>query len=324
MTDHPSLEEINATARRIAPYIGSTPVLPYYGTEGIAAVDNGADIFLKMELLQKTGSFKARGAINVVMHLSDNEKQRGITAFSAGNHAIATAFAAHELGTSAKVVMPKAANPFRVESCKRLGAEVIFGEDIAELRSIVAELQRSEGRTMVHPFEGPHTFAGTATVGLELSQHVSDLDAVIVPVGGGGLISGIATAIKLTQPDCEVYGIEPEGASGMSDSLAQQSPVDPVTVNTIADSLGAPMHLPQSFAIVQKFVDDVVTVTDEQLASVMRLMFTDLKLAVEPACAAAMAGLMYPLRERLANKRVGLILCGSNIDQATFQRLTGQ
>ena len=216
MTDHPSLEEINATAQRIAPYIATTPVLPYYGSEGFA---NGADVYLKMELLQKTGSFKPRGAINVVMHLSDEEKRRGITAFSAGNHAIATAFAASRLGTSAKVVMPKTANPFRVERCKKLGADVIFGEDIAELRSIVAGLQRSEGRTMVHPFEGQHTFAGTATVGLELSQHVPDLDAVIVPVGGGGLISGIATAIKLTQPRCKVYGIEPEGASGMTLSL---------------------------------------------------------------------------------------------------------
>ena len=258
------------------------------------------------------------------MHLSDEEKRRGITAFSAGNHAIATAFAASKLGTTAKVVMPKTANPFRVERCKKLGADVIFGEDIAELRSIVDELQRSEGRTMVHPFEGQHTFAGTATVGLELSQHVANLDAVIVPVGGGGLISGIATAIKLTQPRCKVYGIEPDGASGMTDSLAQQSPVDPVNVNTIADSLGAPMHLPQSFAIVQKFVDEVITVTEEQLTAVMRLMFTDLKLAVEPACAAAMAGLLYPLNERLANQRVALILCGSNIDQTTFQRLTSQ
>ncbi len=322
MTDYPSLDQINATARRIAPYISPTPVLPYYGIEGIDAIGNGAAIYLKMELLQKTGSFKARGAINVVSHLNDDEKRRGITAFSAGNHAIATAYAANKLGTTAKVVMPKTANPFRVDSCKRLGAEVIFGEDIAELRSIVAELQKSEGRTMVHPFEGQHTFAGTATIGLELNQHLPELDAVIVPVGGGGLISGIATAIKLTQPDCKVYGIEPEGASGMSDSLSQHSPIDPVTVNTIADSLGAPMHLPQSFAIVQKFVDDIVTVTDEQLATVMRLMFTDLKLAVEPACAAAMAGLLYPLNERLANKRVALILCGSNIDQATFQRLT--
>jgi len=322
MTRHPSLDEINATAERVAPHIVRTPVLPYYGSQGIDALANNADIYLKMELLQKTGSFKARGALNVVMHLTDEQKQRGITAFSAGNHAIATAFAANTLGTSAKVVMPKTANPFRVETCKRLGAEIIFGADIAELRSIVDDLQRTEGRTMVHPFEGQHTFAGTATVGLELSRDVADLDAVIVPVGGGGLIAGIATAIKLTQPQCKVYGIEPTGARGMTDSLAQQSPVDPVQVNTIADSLGAPMHLPESFAIVQEFVDEMHTVTDEQLASVMRLMFTDLKLAVEPACAAAMAGLMYPLNKQLANKRVGLILCGSNIDQATFQHFT--
>lgn len=322
MTKHPSLAEINATAERIAPYIATTPTLPYYGDQGIRHLSDSSEVFLKMELLQKTGSFKARGAINVVMHLDDQQKQRGITAFSAGNHAIATAFAANQLGTSAKVVMPESANPFRVECCKRLGADVVFGKDIAELREIVADLQRTEGRTMVHPFEGQHTFAGTATIGLELSHHIENLDAVIVPVGGGGLISGIATAIKLTQPHCAVYGVEPEGASGMSDSLAQNSPVDPVSVKTIADSLGAPMHLPESFAIVREFVDQVVTVTDTQLADVMKMMFTDLKLAVEPACAAAMAGLLHPLREQLENKRVALILCGSNIDQATFQQLT--
>jgi len=324
MTAHPSLEEIHVTAERIAPFVVATPLLPYYGSEGIENLAKGTEVFLKLELLQRTGSFKARGAINVVMQLSDDKKRRGITAFSSGNHAIATAFAAHKLGTSAKVVMPKTANPFRVESCRRLGAEVVFGNDIAELRSIVADLQQTEGRTMVHPFEGMHTFAGTATIGLEISQQIADLDAVIVPVGGGGLISGIATAIKLTHPDCAVYGVEPEGASGMSDSLTQGSPIDPVQVSTIADSLGAPMHLPLSFEIVQEFVDQLVTVSDDQLKTVMRLMFTDLKLAVEPACAAAMAGLLYPLRERLAGKRIALILCGSNIDQATFQRITNQ
>ena len=159
MTTHPSLEEIHATAERIAPFVVATPLLPYYGSEGIAELASGTDVFLKMELLQRTGSFKARGAINVVMHLSENEKSHGITAFSAGNHAIATAYAASRLGTSAKVVMPKTANPFRVQSCQKLGAEVIFGEDIAELRAIVADLQKTEGRTMVHPFEGQHTLS---------------------------------------------------------------------------------------------------------------------------------------------------------------------
>jgi threonine dehydratase len=319
---HPSLEAIEATATRIAPYIAHTPTLPYYGSEGLARLNNNADVYLKMELLQKTGSFKARGALNVIMQLTEQDKQQGVTAFSAGNHAIATAFAARTLGTSAKVVMPKTANPFRVETCKKLGAEVIFGADIGELTQIVDDLHRNEGRTIVHPFEGQHTFAGTATVGLELSQHARNLDAVIVPVGGGGLIAGIATAIKLTQPDCQVIGVEPEGACGMSDSLAQKAPLEKVVVNTIADSLGAPLHLPQSFAIVQHFVDEIVRVSDAQLADVMQLMFTDLKLAVEPACAAAMAALMYPLNEKLTNKKVALILCGTNIDHATFQRYT--
>ena len=141
-----------------------------------------------------------------------------------------------------------------------------------------------------------------------------------MPVGGGGLISGIASAVKQINPDCKVYGVEPEGAQGMSISLAKGAPVPEVSVSTIADSLGAPMHLPLSYAIVEKFVDAMVTVSDEQLAASMQTIFTDLNLAVEPACAAAITALKHPLKNELQSARVGIIMCGSNIDFSTFSR----
>ncbi len=319
----PTLDSINAAAGRLQKYVVRTPTLPYYGLDGNTHFGN-TEVCLKMELFQRTGSFKARGAINTALHLNEDQRASGITAFSAGNHAIASAYAAKVVSTSAKVVMPRTANPFRVACCEKLGAEIVFGDTISELIDIVEQLQEHEGRTLVHPFEGKYTFEGTATVGLELLQDVPDLDAVIVPLGGGGLISGIAAAVKQIKPDCAVYGVEPQGAQGMTQSLAAGAPVSTVKVSTIADSLGAPMHMPMSFALVQQYVDEVVTVSDQQLSEVMRHMFTDLQLAVEPACAAAMTALLHPLREKLAGRKVGLILCGSNIDQNTFGHYTKQ
>lgn len=321
MKNYPDLATINETAERIAPFVIRTPSLPYYGQ---MAQQHFGDIkvTLKMELLQRTGSFKPRGAINSIMQLSDQQRSNGITAFSAGNHAIAAAYAAKSLNTSAKVVMPKTANPYRVQCCTNLGAEVVLGNNIAELMDIVATLQQQEGRTMIHPFEGKHTIEGTATVGLELCNDVADLDAVIVPVGGGGLIAGIAAAVKQLNPKCLVIGVEPEGAQGMSQSLAVGAPIPNVEVSTIADSLGAPMHLPLSFAIVNELVDDIVTVSDAALSRFMHSTFTDLNLVVEPACAAALTALSGPLRERLQTTHTAVILCGSNIDQKTFTRMT--
>ncbi len=319
----PSLEAIRATAKRIEPHIIKTPTLPCYGPELREKFSPQNDVFLKMELLQYSGSFKARGALNVIMNLSDEEKKHGVTAFSAGNHAIATAYAAKILGVSAKVAMPSSANPYRVERCRALGAEIVFAETMPELFEIGDRLQRDEGRALVHPFEGPRTFEGTGTMGLEICNAVDNLDAVVVPIGGGGLISGISSAIFQLAPQCKVYGVEPEGAQGMSQSLARGKPVDTVNLSSIADSLSAPLHLQQSFDIIQQCVEDVVTVSDGELVSAMKLMFSDLKLAVEPAGASAVAALLGPLAETLSGKRVALVLCGTNIDMATHARLVG-
>lgn len=320
----PSLAEIEACAARIAPHVLTTPTVVWPGTELSAIVGGATEVFAKLELLQRAGSFKARGAIHVMMRLEPAARARGVTAVSAGNHAIAVAWAAARLGISAKVVMHKAANPFRVERCRAFGAEVVQTDDIMSAFDEVRRIERDEGRAFVHPFEGPDTVAGTATVGLELLRDCpggAPPAAVVVPVGGGGLIAGVAAAAHRLAPDCEVFGVEPAGAAGMAASLAAGRPLERVEVATIADSLGAPLHLPWTYGLVERHVAGMVTVEDEDLRAAMRLIFRDAKLAVEPAAAAAVAALTGPLRMRLAGKRVALVICGSNIDPESYFKL---
>lgn len=319
-----TLDEIRETRDRLRPYLIETPLLPWYGATLGGLLDPGTDVMVKLELTQRTGSFKARGALNVMQNLSADERARGVTAVSAGNHAIAVGFAAAELGVSAKVAMPRKANPFRVEQCRRFGTEVVLVDDIAAAFAEGMRLRDEEGRVLVHPFEGQYTVAGTATIGAEIVEQAPDADAVIIPIGGGGLIAGIACAIKQLKPSMQVFGVEPEGAQGMSRSLAAGAAVSSVEVSTIADSLGAPMHTPGTFGLVQRYVDDVVLVDDQAMIDGMDLTFRDLKLAVEPAGASALAGLLGPLRWRLAGRKVVLLACGSNIDPKTYCGLVSQ
>src|SRR5262249_53464525 len=183
---------------------------------------------------------------------------RGVTAVSAGNHAIAVAYAAKTLGTTAKVVMMKTANPFRVERCRSYGADVVLAEDVHAAFDTVRRIERDEGRTFVHPFEGERTILGTATLGFEWCRQASDLDAIIVPMGGGGLAAGAACAVKQLRPDCQAFGVEPEGADSMHRSFAAGSPQAIERVATIADSLGAPYAAPYSFGICRRFLDELV------------------------------------------------------------------
>ena len=277
-------------------------------------------VVLKEELFQRTGTFKPRGALSVMLDLDADALGRGVTAVSAGNHAIAVAYAAGVTGSTAKVVMPKTASPFRLAKCRELGAEVELVDDVHVAFDRVKQIEREEGRTFVHPFEGPRTALGTATLGLELTEQVPDLEAVVVPIGGGGLCAGVASAVKLARPDCKVYGVEPEGADSMRRSFAAGSPQSIEAVRTIADSLGAPHAAPYSFGLCRRYVDELVLVSDDALRRAMLLVFSSAKLAVEPAGAAATAALCGPLRERLAGRRVALIVCGANIDAATFAR----
>ncbi len=245
---------------------------------------------------------------------------RGVTAVSAGNHAIAVAYAARILGTSAKVVMTRTASPYRMAMCRRYGAEIVLADDVQAAFARVKEVEAAEGRTFVHPYEGPKTHLGTATVGLELIRQAPDLDAVIVAIGGGGLAAGVAAAVKQARPGCQVIGVEPVGADSMSRSLKSGKPEAIDKVRTIADSLGAPYALPGGFALCRRFLDEIVLIDDDAMRRAMGLLFREMKLAVEPAGAAATAALTGPLRDRLAGKRIGVIVCGSNIDAAGFTR----
>lgn len=316
----PSLADIEAARARLGDRIVTTPVHFWQGPEIAEAAGADTDVVLKLELWQHTGTFKPRGALSVMLSLDPAQLARGVTAVSAGNHAIAVSYSARILGTTAKVVMMKTANPYRVAMCRRYGAEIVLADDIQGAFAKVKEIEAEEGRSFVHPYEGPQTTLGTATVGLEFIRQAPDLDAVIVALGGGGLAAGVATAVKQAKPGCLVLGVEPEGADSMSRSFRSGKPEAIDKVRTIADSLGAPYALPGGFALCRRFLDDLVLIDDDAMRRAMALLFREMKLAVEPAGAAATAALCGPLRERLRGKRVGVIVCGSNIDAASFTR----
>jgi threonine dehydratase len=318
MSSYPTLSEILAARRLIEPHTRRTPCLTMPARE-LEIEDMRGEIVFKLELLQVTGTFKARGALSVMLNLSETERARGVTAVSAGNHAIAVAYAAQVLGISARIVMLKSANAARLARARSHGAEIEIAADGPTAFARVQEIEQQEGRIFVHPFEGPRTIAGTATTGLEWFEQAEALDAVIVAVGGGGLIAGVGAALKQLAPATRVYGVEPEGADSMSRSLQAGTPITLPSVSTIADSLAPPMATPYTFGVCQRFVDRMVVIPDEAMRLAMGRIFRSLKLCVEPAGAAALAGLLGPLREELRDaKRVGVMVCGSNIDLQTF------
>lgn len=318
-----TLDEIRLAVGQLANHVVRTPVHRLHSPEVEQALGATTETWLKLELFQRTGTFKARGAFLNILALPEQARARGVTAVSGGNHAAAVAFAAATAGISAKVVMFASANPLRVELCRSFGAEVVFAENAHAGFELATRLAEQEGRTLIHPFEGRTTALGTATVGLEVCEQIPGLDAVIVPIGGGGLCAGISSAVKLLAPGCQVFGVEPEGADTMHRSFAAGEPRSIERVATIADSLGAPYAMPISFELCRRNVDGLVRISDAEMRAAMRFLLRNAKLAVEPAGAAATAALLGPLKERLRGKRVGLIVCGSNIDSATYARLIG-
>ncbi len=323
----PDLAEIRANRARLGDAVITTPVRRLVDDAVSLAVGDDTTVWLKEELFQRTGSFKPRGALSVMLRLDAAALARGVTGVSAGNHAISLGYCARRLGSTATVVMPKSANPFRVQVCREYGATVELVDDVHAAFARVHEIEQAEGRTFVHPFEGPLTALGTAAVGMEFIEQVhaegATLDAVIVAAGGGGLTGGVACAVKQMSPGTAVFVVEPEGADSLRRSFDAGSPQAIDAVRTIADSLGAPRCEPYSFALNRRFVDDVVLVNDETIRAAMRLLFRSAKLVVEPAGAAALAALMMPLRRTLAGRSVGLVVCGGNIDHATFCRHLG-
>ncbi len=315
-TPIPTLDDIAGQHMALMPWVARTPTFENHDFPTLESTP----ITFKFELLQASGTFKARGAFSNILALSERARAAGVTCVSAGNHAVAVAYAARRMGVGAKVVIIKSANPARVALCRRFGAEVVFAENIAEAFEVVRRVEAEEGRVFIHPFNGYYTVLGTATLGYEWATQAPDLDAAIVPIGGGGLAAGVSTAVRLANPSLHVYGVEPEGSDAMCQSFATNHTIKMSAMHSIADSLMAPHTEQYSYELCCRHIDEIVTISDNELRHGMQMLFSEMKLAVEPACAAATAALLGPLRERLQGKRVGVLLCGTNTDPETFAR----
>lgn len=323
--DHaPTAKAIKDAAHSLHGRVVKTPCLALSNSRIATFLPQDCAAVMKLELFQNAGSFKARGALLSVDALTPEQREKGVTAISAGNHALAVSWACQAEGVSAKVVMPRSADPVRVRGCEAMGAEIVLTRDIHEGFEEMDRIVREEGRVAIHPFEGECLTLGTATCGRELMHEAPDLDAIIVPVGGGGLIGGIGLAAKYANPTIEIIGVEPSGADALTKSLQTGDVLQIDKVDTIADSLGSPKTLPYSFGIAQAVVDDVVRIDDSAMLRAMTIIYDSLKLVTEPACAAATAALIGPLKYRMTNKRVGVIACGANIGEDKFNHFIQQ
>jgi len=308
------LREIEAARSRIRARVHRTPLVS--ATTLGAMV--GARLFFKAELFQKTGSFKVRGVMNHLCQLAPEALRRGLITLSAGNHGAALAWAAAASGTSATVVMPATAVKSKIAAIRGYGGEVIQTE--GNLLEECTRIRDARGLTLVHPFDDPAIIAGQGTIGLEILEDLPEVDAVIVPIGGGGLIAGIAAAIKARRPDVQVIGVEPVGADVMTRSLAAGEPVRMGRQATVADGLAAPFAGIHTLAHVQAFVDRVVLVDDETILQALRLIVERAKLVTEPAGAAAFAALVSRAAALPPDALVVCVVSGGNVDTDVLKR----
>ena len=305
------LPDIEAAAERIRGRVNRTPLLSSR-TLGERA---GVSLSLKCESFQKTGSFKPRGALNKVLSLSEAEKAHGLVTVSAGNHAQAVAWAAREVGVPCAVVMPTGAPRSKLDAVRGYGAEVILHDDRATLFDRLHEVRAARGMTFVHPFDDPVVLAGAGTVGLEIVEDRPDVEVVVVPAGGGGLLGGVASAVRQVRPTARVVAVELEAGPGFGPALAAGKPV-PVTrpAGTLADGMTPPFVGALPLAIVRSCVEAIVTVTEEEIMEAMRLIVTRAKLYVEASGAAATAALLAGTVAAPPGARVVAIVSGGNID----------
>lgn len=309
MEQAPTLDALRAARQRIAPHIHRTPVMTCASLDRMA----GASLFFKCENLQKTGSFKIRGATNAVFSLPDEMARRGVVTHSSGNHAAALARAARERGIPAWIVMPSNAPQAKCRAVEGYGGQITFCEPtIAARESTAKQILDKTGAVLVHPYDNPDIIAGQGTATLELLEEIPDLDVVIAPVSGGGLLSGTAIAAKSLRPQSRVIGAEPANADDAFRSLraGRVEPLSPAF--TIADGLRAGL-CERTFAILRARVDEVVLVSEEEIVSAMRHVWERMKLIVEPSSAVAFAVTLKHL-PALAGKRIGIIVSGGNVD----------
>jgi threonine dehydratase len=309
--------DIRAARARLAGIISETPC-PY--SETLSAM-TGSRVFVKLENLQMTGSFKERGAANLLLQLAPDERRRGVVAASAGNHGLGVAFHAAKLGVSAVITMPEWAPLAKVTAARRYGAEVILhGENFEEAYARAREIEAERGLVFVHPFDDPRVIAGQGTIGLELLAQVPDLDAVLVPVGGGGLIGGIATAIKAERPTVKVIGVQAREIAAMQAALAGDGRDRLPAATTIADGIAVRRVGEHTLALARRHVDAVVTVSEEEIANAILLLLEIEKTVVEGAGAVPLAALANR-RVALEGQTVALVVSGGNIDVNLIARV---
>jgi threonine dehydratase len=313
-----TLQDIRDAQARIAGRLHRTPV---FGSSTLAALAGVARLELKCESFQKTGSFKVRGVLNKLSQLTDDARARGVVTVSAGNHAQALAWGARAAGVRCTVVMPANASRSKVEASVGYGATVIQHGTSMDAFAKARELAEMEGFTFVHPFDDDGIIAGTGTVALEIFEQTGAPDVIVIPIGGGGLISGMAIAIKETNPATRVIGVEPVGAAVMRQSLDSGRALRMESPASIADGLAAPMAGERNFEAVRRYVDDVVLVTDEAIAEAMGLLLSRCKLLAEGAGAAATAALIAGKIPMKGTEHVVAMVSGGNVDLGRLSEL---
>ncbi len=306
------IEAIRAADERTRGKVHRTPLLSASSLGARA----GVRLFLKCENFQKTGSFKARGALNKVMSLSNEDRTCGLVTVSAGNHAAAVAWAAGIAGCGAVVVMPDGAPRSKIEAVRSYGAEIVFHADRATLFDRLNEVREARGLTFVHPFDDPTVLAGAATAGLEIVADMPDAQVVVVPVGGGGLLGGVASAVKQLRPSVRVVAVELADGPGLAPALAAGKPVPVQRPDTLADGMTPPFVGALPLEIAREAVDEIVTVTEDEIREAMRLLMTRAKLVVEGAGAAATAAVLAGKTGAADGALVVALASGGNVDLA--------
>lgn len=310
-----TLDKIYHAAFVLKEAIRQTDMIPSHN------IRNDVDLYLKTENLQVTGSFKVRGAYYKISQLSDEEKKRGVIACSAGNHAQGVALAATKNGIKSLICLPDVAPISKIEATKRLGADICLVKGVYDdAYNKALELQKEHGYTFIHPFDDYDVIAGQGTIGLEILDQLPDVDAVVVPIGGGGLISGVAYAVKSLKPECKVYGVQASGAPSMLNSVHDHKIERLDSVSTIADGIAVKEPGPHTFECCSKYVDGIVSVTDDEISAAILALIEQHKLVTEGAGAVGVAAVMFG-KLPVEGKKVCCLLSGGNIDVNILSRV---
>ena len=313
----PSIDNFQSVLERIKPFINKTPII----SSSSLNEKFDLDIYFKLELMQKTGSFKSRGAINKVLKLTKDEKSRGVVAISAGNHAQATSWACAQFGVKSKIIMPHTASKSKINATKSYGGEVILTEE--KMMDVCQSLIEKENLSFVHPFDDLDVLMGQGTVSLEVIEEIKNIDYAFISIGGGGLIAGMSSVLKQINPKIKIIGVEPINSNVMTNSLKSNKPelFDTINNKTIADTLNAPFAGKITFEYVKKYVDEILNVSEEEMIESLRIMIERLKVVPEPSASACFVPIVYNKLKIPSQSKCLVVVCGGNIDLKKIKSL---